>query len=308
MRPVPLAHLPTPLEEAPRLSQSLGVRVLVKRNDQTGLALGGNKARKLEYLVADAMAHGCDTLVTSGGAQSNFCRMAAAAAAKRGLECHLVLGGHAPSRYTGNIILDRLFTAELHFAGSSDWRVLEEKARALAADLGKRAYLMPIGGATAVGALAYTHAADELLAQLDRPPDWVVIADGSGGTHAGLLAGLPESVRILGIDVARPPIPLRESVPRLAAETALLAGRPSPAGQVIIRDHVGPQYAAITAECREAVRIAARTEALVLDPVYTGKAMAGLIAAAHEGEIGGTVVFWHTGGAVALFADAFADF
>jgi 1-aminocyclopropane-1-carboxylate deaminase/D-cysteine desulfhydrase-like pyridoxal-dependent ACC family enzyme len=136
----------------------------------------------------------------------------------------------------------------------------------------------------------------------------VVVADGTGGTHAGLLAGLPATVKILGVDVSYPPVPLVESVPALAVETAKLAGRSAPRGETIIADHVGPFYASITEECREAVRLAARTEGLVLDPVYTGKAMAGLIAAARAGRVRGTVVFWHTGGAVALFADEYADF
>jgi 1-aminocyclopropane-1-carboxylate deaminase/D-cysteine desulfhydrase-like pyridoxal-dependent ACC family enzyme len=196
----------------------------------------------------------------------------------------------------------------LHFAGTEDWSVLEAEVKRIAAEAGPRAYAMPIGGATPVGALAYVAAADELLGQMERPPDWLVVADGSGGTHAGLLAGLPASTKILGIDVSRPPVPLAVSVPKLAAKTAALAGRPAPVGEVIIADHCGPKYASITAECQEAVRLAAHTEGLVLDPVYTGKAMAGLIAAARAGTIGGTVVFLHTGGAVALFADDFANF
>jgi D-cysteine desulfhydrase family pyridoxal phosphate-dependent enzyme len=304
----PLAHLPTPLDEAPRLSAELGLRVLVKRDDQTGLALGGNKARKLDYLLRDAIDRGCDTLVTAGGSQSNFCRMTAAAAARNGMACHLVLSGDAPARYSGNLVLDRLFGAELHFAGSDDWSVLEAEVQRMAGELGPKVYAMPIGGATPVGALSYVAAADELLAQMDALPDWLVLADGSGGTHAGLLAGLPASVRVLGVDVSRPPVPLSVTVPKLAAKTAALAGRPGPMGEVIIADHCGPKYASITDECRAAVRLAARTEGLVLDPVYTGKAMAGLIAAARDGRVSGTVVFLHTGGAVALFADEFAEF
>jgi D-cysteine desulfhydrase family pyridoxal phosphate-dependent enzyme len=304
----PLAHLPTPLDEAPRLSAELGLRVLVKRDDQTGLALGGNKARKLDYLLRDAIDKGCDTLVTAGGSQSNFCRMTAAAAARNGMACHLVLSGDAPAHYSGNLVLDRLFGAELHFAGSDDWGVLEAEVQRMAGELGPKAYPMPIGGATPVGALSYVAAADELLAQMDAPPDWLVLADGSGGTHAGLLAGLPASVRVLGVDVSRPPTPLSVTVPKLAAKTAALGGRTGPMGEVIIADHCGPKYASITDECRAAVRLAARTEGLVLDPVYTGKAMAGLIAAARDGRISGTVVFLHTGGAVALFADEFAGF
>ena len=306
-RPI-LAYLPTPLDDAPRLSAAVGARVLVKRDDLTGLALGGNKARKLEYLLGDALAQGCDTLVTAGGAQSNFCRMTAAAAARLGMSCHLVLGGDDPGALTGNLLLDRLFGAELHFAGTTGWAALEAEVMRLAATIGPRAYPMPIGGATPVGALAYIAAADEILAQMPQPPDWIVLADGSGGTHAGLLAGLPATVRVLGVDVSRPPVPLSVTVPKLAAKAAALAGREAPAGECHIADHTGPHYAAITDESREAVRLAARSEGLVLDPVYTGKAMAGLIAAVRDGRIGGTIVFLHTGGSVALFADEFASF
>lgn len=307
MDPFSLAQLPTPLEEAPRLSGEIGVRVLVKRDDLTGLGLGGNKARKLVHLVADARGRGCDTLVAAGGAQSNFARMTAAAAARLGMACHLVLSGREPSRYSGNLVLDRIFGATLHFAGSGDWRVLEAGVEKLAGELGPRAYPMPIGGATAVGALGYVDAADELMSQLAAPPDWVVLADGSGGTHAGLLAALPARVRILGVDVARPPVPHRERIPELAAQTAALAGRALPGGELHLVDHTGDRYGAVTKECLEAIRLAARTEALLLDPVYSGKALAGLRAAVREGRVSGTVVFLHTGGAPALFADGYSE-
>jgi D-cysteine desulfhydrase family pyridoxal phosphate-dependent enzyme len=306
----PLSILPTPLDEAPRLSGELGVRLFVKRDDLTGLALGGNKARKLDFLLKDAIDQGCHTIITTGGQQSNFCRMTAAACAKLGLKCILVLGGDAPAHDSANVLLDKLFGAEVHFAGTEDWSVLEAEVKRRAGEIGADAYHMPVGGATPVGALAYVQAADELLSQMPQPPEWIVLADGSGGTHAGLLAGLPKKVRVLGIDVSRPPTPLSVIVPRLAAKTAKLAGRPEPAGDVILADHCGPKYAAITEEARDAVRLAARTEALLLDPVYTGKAMAGLIAAVKRRQIepGSNVVFLHTGGAVALFADEFAGF
>jgi 1-aminocyclopropane-1-carboxylate deaminase/D-cysteine desulfhydrase-like pyridoxal-dependent ACC family enzyme len=161
---------------------------------------------------------------------------------------------------------------------------------------------MPIGGASAVGALGYVDAADELMSQCETPPDWIVLADGSGGTHAGLLVGLPPQVRVLGVDVARPPRPHVERIPELARDTAALCGRPAPDGPVHIVDHTGPHYAAITDECRTALRLAARTEGLILDPVYSGKALAGLVAAAKEGRVAGRVVFLHTGGTPALFA------
>lgn len=307
MSRIPLAQLPTPLEEAPRLSEALGVRLLVKRDDLTGLALGGNKARKLEHLVADACAQGCDTLIAAGGLQSNFARMTAAAAARVGMRCHLVLGGHAPERVTGNLVLDHIFGATLHFVGSGDWRVLEAGVEKLAQELGRGAYPMPIGGATAVGALGYVHAADEIVAQLPALPDWLVVADGSGGTHAGLLAALPASIKILGIDVARPPVPHRQRIPSLAAQTAQLAGRPLPGGELHLSDHTGTKYGSVTQESIDAIHLAARTEGLLLDPVYSGKALAGLRAAIRGGLVSGTVVFLHTGGAPALFADGYAE-
>jgi D-cysteine desulfhydrase family pyridoxal phosphate-dependent enzyme len=303
-----LAHLPTPLDDAPRLSESIGARILIKRDDLTGLALGGNKARKLEYLVRDAINRGCDTLVTAGGAQSNHARMTAAAAAKMKMRCHLVLGGARPQHLSGNLVLDDLFGAELHFTGTDDWNVWQSEVKRLARELGPKTYPIPIGGSTPVGALAYIHAADELMQQMPQPPDWIVVATSSGGTQAGLLAGLPPSVRVLGIDVARPDPPLSDWLPDLAKRAADLAGRPLPSFELHMADHTGPHYAALTDECRDAVRLAARTEGLILDPVYSGKAMAGLIAAVREKRIDGTIVFWHTGGAPALFADDFAGF
>jgi D-cysteine desulfhydrase family pyridoxal phosphate-dependent enzyme len=326
---IPLAHLPTPLEPLDRLSEWLGgPRLLVKRDDLTGLALGGNKARKLELLCAEALAQGCDTLVTGGGSQSNHARMTAAAANRLGLECHLAVAGPQPGAATGNLLLDRILGAHLHFTGERGYYETEaaivELAQGLAAE-GRRPYAIPIGGASVTGALAYVGAADELLGQAvaesgdtPAPPvesgdtpgpqvDWVVVADGSGGTHAGLLAGLPVGVAVLGIDVGTRP-DLDERVPEIAAEAATVAGRPPPAGPVVIdHDHFGPGYGKPTAACLEAIRAAARLEGLILDPVYTGKALAGLIGWARDGRFGPdqTVVFWHTGGAPALFAEPY---
>ena len=308
---IPLAHLPTPLEPLDRLSEWLGgPRLLVKRDDLTGLALGGNKARKLELLCAEALAQGCDTLVTGGGSQSNHARMTAAAANRLGLECHLAVAGPRPAAATGNLLLDRILGAHLHFTGERGYYDTEaailELAQGLAAE-GRRPYAIPIGGASVTGAMAYVAAADELLGQAAVAVDWVVVADGSGGTHAGLLAGLPGGVAVLGIDVGTRP-DLDERVPEIAAEAATVAGRPPPAGPVVIdHDHFGPGYGKPTAACLEAIRAAARLEGLILDPVYTGKALAGLIGWARDGRFGPdqTVVFWHTGGAPALFAELY---
>ena len=313
---VELAHLPTPLEPMDRFSDWLGgPRVVVKRDDLTGLALGGNKARKLEYLCAEAIAQGCDTLVTGGGHQSNHVRMTAAAANRLGLECHLAVGGHEPSVLSGNLLLDVVLGARLHFTGAQAYYETESAIEELAAQLakdGRRPFAMPIGGASVTGAASYVAAADELRGQLSSDGhgriDWVVVASGSGGTHAGLLAGLDPATRVLGVDVGTRP-DLDTVIPRLAAEAAAHAGRDAPTAETIV-DHsrFGEGYGRVTDESLEAIRQVARLEGLVLDPVYTGKAMAGLIAWVREGKITGddTVVFWHTGGAVALFAKQYA--
>ncbi len=312
--PLGLAHLPTPVEPLDRLSEWLGgPRLLVKRDDLTGLALGGNKARKLEFLCAEALAAGANVLVTGGGSQSNHARMTAAAANRLGLRCHLAVAGHAaqdPEAATGNLLLARLLGAQLHFTGTRDYYAAETAITDLAAGLeadGLRPYAIPIGGASVTGVRAYLEAAGELLGQLDEPPDWVVVADGSGGTHAGLLAGLSARTRVLGVDVGTRP-DLDTVVPALATAAARVAGRGEPAGELVI-DHgrFGAGYGAPTPEAKEAIRAAARTEGLILDPVYTGKAMAGLIGWAREGRFGpgDKVVFWHTGGAPAHFAEGY---
>jgi D-cysteine desulfhydrase family pyridoxal phosphate-dependent enzyme len=300
-----------------RFSEWLGgPRVLVKRDDLTGLALGGNKARKLEYLCGEAQARDCDVLVTGGGAQSNHARMTAAAANRLGFECHLVVGGKEPRIYSGNLLLDRVLGATLHFTGADSYYDVETAIEALAARLaasGRRPFAMPIGGASVTGAAAYAWASDELLAQVDRDGhgdvDWVVVADGSGGTHAGLVAGLGGRARVLGVDVGTRP-DLDDVIPRLATEAAARAGRTASPDELFL-DHsrFGDGYGAITEDALEAIERVAALEGIVLDPVYTGKAMAGLIAATREGRIGAgdTVVFWHTGGAVALFAHRYAE-
>ena len=311
--PLPLAHGPTPLEPLDRLSDWLGgPRLFVKRDDQTGLALGGNKARKLEYLCAEALAQGCDTLVTGGGPQSNHCRMTAAAANRLGLHCHLALAGPTPDRPTGNLLLDHLLGAQLHPTAAREYYEIEASIEVVAEEVraaGGRPYAIPVGGASVTGALGYVDAARELKGQLEGPLDWIVVADGSGGTHAGLLAGLDASTRILGVDVGTRP-DLDQRVPELAAATAAVLDRPAPEGELHI-DHTrfGAGYGKPTPECLEAIRAAARLEGLILDPVYTGKAMAGLIGWAREGRFTEhqSVLFWHTGGAPALFAGSFSE-
>jgi D-cysteine desulfhydrase len=306
---VSLAHLPTPLDEAPNLSRTLGgPRILIKRDDLTGLALGGNKTRKLEYLVADARARGCDTLVTGGAAQSNHVRMTGAAARVAGMRCTAVLGGTAPAAGEvdeGNLVLDRLFGIDLVWAGTYDAFHLEQMIAETAMRLdaeGRRPYEIPLGGASPVGTLGYVDAADEIAAE--APPGAVVYtATGTGGTQAGLVVGFGHRDRVRGIDVGAIP-DVHERIEAIIPATASLAGRPMPTGHLHLdREHIGAGYGAHTEAARQAIELLARREGIVLDPVYSGKAFAGLIADARAGRIGGnqTVIFLHTGGLPSLF-------
>ncbi len=320
-RRLPLAMLPSPLEPADRLGAALAMdagALWVKRDDLTGLGGGGNKARKLEYLCADAVAQGADVLVTGGGPQSNHVRMTAAVANRLGLGCTVVMPGPRPAWPSGNGLLVELLGPDVVWApapeGPMDYYAIEaaidDTFQRLAAE-GRRPYRMPIGGASAVGALGYVRAAAELHGQAAGAfgrIGLVVVAAGSGGTHAGLAAGLGDHAMVLGVDVgARPD--LDEQVPAKAAEVAALAGLPAPTGRPEV-DHgrVGGGYGSATDDGREAVLMAARTEGLVLDPVYTGKALAGLMAARRDGRVAADTrtVFVHTGGMPALFASAYA--
>ena len=298
-----LATLPTPVEDAPRLSEILGVRVCVKRDDLTGLALGGNKARKLRNLCAEALSQQCDVLVTGGGVQSNHVRQTAAAAARLGLDAHVLLGGAstddlaAPS---GNVLLDALLGATVETIDADDYNSIEraiiDAAEKLRAE-GRRPYAIPIGGASPAGVAAYTDAANELGAQ--RPDvDVVFVADGSGGTHAGLLAGFGvDGPRVIGVDVGTRPN-LDDAVSAMSGVDAEVT---------VDHEHVGPGYGALDVRTVDALRLAARTEGLLLDPVYTGKAMAALVSWARKGRLtaSANVCFWHTGGQPALFASRY---
>jgi D-cysteine desulfhydrase len=298
-----------------RLGAHLGFapgRLLVKRDDLTGLAGGGNKARKLELLCADARAAGADTLVTGGGRQSNHARLTAAAANRLGFACTIVLSSDPSDRPTGNVVIDELLAPEIVWAGPLDYEALEARIRAEAErlrDAGRRPYPIPIGGASTIGALAYARAADELCAQAARP-DLVVVADGSGGTHAGLVAGLGDHGAVLGVDVGTRP-DLATAVTDMAAAVATADGRPAPRGAARIDvDQIGAGYGAPTDACLEALRLTARLEGIVLDPVYSGKAMAALIAATRDGRIDpaeAAVMFVHTGGLPALFSPRYAS-
>jgi len=313
----PLAHLPTPLEELQSLSSLLeGPRILMKRDDQTGLALGGNKTRKLEFLLGDARARTADTIITAGAAQSNHCRQTAAAARRAGLRCHLVLGGSPDEAPQGNLFLDQLLGATIHWTpmerrGERMGELEEELARR-----GHRPYRIPYGGSNEVGAVGYAVAVQELTEQLSSLgvlPDRILIASSSGGTQAGLAVGaraLGLSAQLLGISIdkgERDPVPFEEQLAELASATALRLGSPggfAPADFHLRYDFLGGGYGVVGEPEREAIRLLAETEAILLDPVYTGRAMGGLIALVRSGEITPreTILFWHTGGAPALFA------
>lgn len=313
---VRLAHLPTPLEPLPRLSEALGVELWIKRDDCTGLAGGGNKTRKLEFLLGQAMVEGADTLVTQGAVQSNHVRQTAAAAAAHGLACEIILEertGSTAVDYTrnGNVLLDLLFGAVIRrVPGGTDMAAeLEITAEAVRAR-GGRPYVIPGGGSNAIGALGYVDCAREIVVQadeLDMPIDRIVTATGSAGTHAGLVAGLAvmgADIPVLGIGVRAPKEKQEANVLKLARETAALLGRPDAVtDQMVVADcdYVGEGYGLIDHAVIEALKLAARTDGILLDPVYTGKAMKGLIALARAGRFENeTVVFLHTGGAQGL--------
>jgi L-cysteate sulfo-lyase len=313
-----LADLPTPLERMDRLSRALnGPEIWIKRDDQTGLATGGNKTRKLELLVADALAQSADVVLTVGAVQSNHCRQTAAAAARAGLDCVLVLGGEAPpcERWTGNLLLDDLLGARIWWAGEDEPLVALEARTEAERAAGRKPYAIPYGGSNAVGASAYALAFEELWEQMAAAGaefDQVVFASSSGGTHAGLIVGAKAcgyQGQVLGISVDKTGGHLRETVSALLAPTVAHLGLALDLGpdDVELNDeYLGGGYAVLTDAEREAVRLVARTEGILLDPVYTGKAMAGLMGLVRLGEIGADerVLFWHTGGVPALFAYA----
>jgi len=311
---VSIAHLPTPLEMLPRLTAYLGgPQLWAKRDDQTGLATGGNKTRKLEFLVAEALAQGADTLVTCGAAQSNHARQTAAAAARFGLACTLVLRGEPPPQAQGNLLLDELLGAEIVWAGADDLTArLEETADALRSR-GRRPCIVPYGGSNPVGVCGYVAAMEELLAQAAQMGlsfDHIVLASSSGGTQAGLTVAaraLGYRGRILGISVDLPADPLRRRMAELATATADHLGLPlafAPEDFAVEDGYRGGGYGVINDLEREAIRLLARTEGLLLDPVYTGRAFGGLIDLIRRGAFSPRerVLFWHTGGVAGLFA------
>lgn len=315
----PLGFFPTPLHPLDRFSEALGspTRIWIKRDDHSGLALGGNKVRKLEYLIGQAHRKGATTLVTCGAMQSNHARQTAAAAARAGLKCVLVLGPGALSdedyRNSGNVLLDHMFGAETRLVGPE--RTLAEELHIAVENVrerGETPYAIPLGGSTAHAGLGYVRCAEEIMATGTKF-DALVLGTGSGGSQAGLLSGFRFSgdpTPVVGFSVAFAEQPQRETVHRLALDTSALLGADrhnSPTmDDVTVDDRfIGPGYGLPTKEMQDALHLLARTEGILLDPVYTGKAMAGLIACTRKEEHGlgyaGDILFLHTGGQPGLF-------
>jgi D-cysteine desulfhydrase len=322
---VDLVLAPTPLHPAPRLSRELGVPVLFKRDDLAGVGLGGNKLRGLEFLIADALAQGCDSLVTGAGPQSNWTMLAALTCLRYGIEPHVVCyGSDGAHRAEGNLRLHRWLGVDVRFTGEAERSSVDAGIAAVTGELraaGRHPYPVPRGGATPLGALGYVRASLELAAQLtglDEPPTGLWLATGSCGTQAGLVAGAAvtgASYQVVGVTVSRPAEEAAGRVRELAAAAAELAGtgpdlsgtsigRPSPD---VRTGWIGPGYGAPSAAGQAAARLVAETEGVFLDPVFGAKAMAALIAGCRAGQVHGPQVFLVSGGAPTLFAgSAFA--
>jgi len=310
------AHLPTPIEELPRLSDLLaGPRILVKRDDQTGLAFGGNKTRKLEFLVAEAQEQGAKTLISGGALQSNHCRQVAAAAAKFGFDCTLVLNGEMPEKLSANLILDNLFGVEfVIIPDRKDRNRVLQETYDKSLSLGRKPYLVPYGGSSSTGALGYAFAMEEFMKQ-NVKADWIVFGTSSGGTHAGLVLGqriFGYEGQVLGISIDEPEDWLKTNVSALASDASERLGERiefTPADVLANADYCGAGYGVLTDAEREAVTLFAKYEGLLLDPVYTGRAAAGIIDLIRNGffKKDETVLFWHTGGQPALFAEKYAN-
>ena len=309
------AHLPTPIEELPNLSKALGgPRIFVKRDDQTGLAFGGNKTRKLEFLIAEAREQGADLLISGGAMQSNHCRQTAAAAARFGFECKLVLTGEMPEQASANLLLDQLFGADIITVEDRAFRdQILQKTFDDAVAAGKKPYLVPYGGSSSTGAMGYTFAMEELMKQ-NVGADWIVFGTSSGGTHAGLVLGqrlFGYKGKVLGISIDETEDDLKKHVSALASQTSEKLGEriQFTRDDVLANDkYCQAGYGVFGEGEREAINLFARNEGLLLDPVYTGRAAAGMIDLIRKGffKKDETILFWHTGGQPALFAEKYS--
>ncbi|MBM3180351.1 MAG: D-cysteine desulfhydrase family protein [Chloroflexi bacterium] len=310
------AHLPTPIEELPRLTEALGgARILVKRDDQTGLAFGGNKTRKLEFLVAEAREQGAKLLISAGAIQSNHCRQTVAAAARFGFDCTLVLTGEKPKQASANFLLDQLFGAEIiTVADRKDRDRILQETFDNAVTAGKKPYLVPYGGSSPIGVLGYAFAMEEFMNQ-DTKVDWIVFGTSSGGTHAGFVLGqrvFDFKGKVLGISIDEPEAQLKTHVSELASQASeKFGGRIEFTGDDVLanENYCQAGYGVFGAGEREAIKLFASNEGLLLDPVYTGRAAAGMIDLIRKGffKKDETILFWHTGGQPALFADKYSQ-
>ncbi|MES2765610.1 MAG: D-cysteine desulfhydrase family protein [Bacteroidota bacterium] len=316
----PLGYFPTPLEKLERVSKLFdGHEIFIKRDDNTGLATGGNKTRKLEYLIWDALQKGCDTIISAGAQQSNHARQTAAAAAKAGMQCHLMIGGEEPEVYNGNLLLDRMFGANIHFTGErrkgEDIPELTETLKSQ----GKKPYIIPYGGSNRIGAMGYTRAMRELKEQIDEMNlqiDYIFVSSSSGCTQAGMLLGrelFNVASEVIGISVDKDEIhgrSLEIYIAELANDTADLLGK---ANEFVVtevtldREYDRPGYAVITENERHALKLLGENEGILLDPVYTARAFYGMLDYLRDGRLRNNtnVLFWHTGGTAAnyFFAD-----
>ncbi len=334
------AHLPTRVEFLPRLSKHLGgVKIYIKRDDQTGLALGGNKTRKLEYLIADAQSKNANVLITAGAIQSNHCRQTAAAAAKFGFECILVLTGEGIktkmsaeiqtlgektidpkvlSLPNGNLLLVQLFGAKIVWAEANQRETVLQETFSLVEKQGKHPYLIPFGGSNPIGAMGYLTGMRELMDQIEASampeyPNWIVFPSASGGTHAGLALGahlFGFQGKVLGINVDEPEDVLKDRVAKLTTMTAefIEAGHSFTPNEILVNGHyLGKGYGVMGEPEKEAIQLFARFEGILLDPVYTGRAAAGMIDLVRYGFFTAdqVLLFWHTGGTPALFAQRY---
>ncbi len=305
--------LPTPIHRLERLSDMLGADLYCKRDDLTGFAMGGNKNRKLDFLIAEALEQGKDTVIGVGANQSNFCRMAAGCSAAAGLDVHLVLGGKKPEKDTGNLLLDKLFGAVIHHVDTKDWDAWEEQGKELKKDLeaqGKKVYYLPVGGSTPTGALGYVSAMDEIVKQsisMGVEFQTVIHASSSAGTQSGLVIGKAMSGwtgDITGIGVAKNKLQLEQDIKELSGQTAnLLDTEYNPADIFVDDSYAGEEYGARTEKGTEAIELFAQKEGIILDHVYSGKAAAAMIDYARKGRFGknDNVLFIHTGGNIEIF-------
>ena len=308
-----LGTLPTPVEPLPRLSARLGCQLFVKRDDMTGIAFGGNKVRKLEFVLADALAHGAKTIITVGAAQSNHCRITAALSAKLGLHCILVLSGSPPGKPNGNLLLDYLIGTEIVWSTREQRDEMLKQTFDEAWAAGKRPFLIPLGASTPVGTLGYLEGFREFIQQ-GVEVDWIVVASSSAGTQAGLVLGAIQAGwngRILGISIDHKASVLQDMVAELAMETADRVRQKVRISREMVHvnaDYLGDGYGIMGQSEKDAIQMFAREEGLFLDPVYTGRAAAGMLDLAANGffKPHERILFWHTGGTPALFADSYA--